>query len=67
MLVRELKLFVWENVLYSYTPGLAVALAHDVDEARRLLEEKMGCSPADIAGEPDVYDTPVAVYVYGGG
>jgi len=64
----KLKMFVWEHVLTDYTDGLMVALAHDVDEARTLLREKLdGIGEAYLENEPDVYETPRAVLVWGGG
>lgn len=35
-----LKLFVWHDSLYDYTPGVIFALAHNVDEARKKVLEK---------------------------
>jgi len=34
-----LKLFVWHNVLTNWASGVMFVLAHDVDEARKLLLE----------------------------
>jgi len=36
----ELKLYVWRDLLSDYCPSLAVILAHDEDEARRIMKEK---------------------------
>jgi len=33
---RPLKLYVWEDVLIDYTPGVAFSLAPDAKTARRL-------------------------------
>lgn len=42
-----MKLFVWNDVLYDYGPGLAVVLAENVSAARTLakaqLAEQEGC------------------------
>lgn len=32
-----MKLYVWEDVLWDYTPGLAVALADNVEDARGII------------------------------
>lgn len=37
---QKLKMFVWENVLEDYTPGLIVALAHNLEEAKQVVMEK---------------------------
>jgi len=36
---KELKLYVWDNVLTDYTDGVAFALAYDVEEAVRVCIE----------------------------
>lgn len=55
-----LKLFVWENVLRDYTAGIAFALAHDADEARRLIvaqEYRPGEARDQIlSGARSIYD-----------
>lgn len=58
-MTRELKLYVWEGVFTDYTSGMAVALAYDVRQARRLVTETMGSWSADwvkqeLAGRPQV-------------
>jgi hypothetical protein len=76
---NNLKMYVWEHVLTEYTDGLMVALAHSVEEARSLLKDKIMASwgleecefvefraYGDLLKEPDVYETPKAVFVNGG-
>ena len=71
--MAELKLYVWEDVLQSYSPGIAFALASSPEEARRVLIAKAAaqCSPEplakDIEKEPLVFDEPVGFYMWGGG
>ncbi len=36
---KQLKLFVWENVMTDWTPGIAFAMAYDVEEAREKIKE----------------------------
>ena len=35
----QLKLFLWEGVCWDWTGGVVFALAHDEDEAKRLIIE----------------------------
>lgn len=42
----RLKLFVWTGFSPDYTSGLAVAIAKDETEARKLIEKKHGYSPS---------------------
>lgn len=65
-----LRMFVWTDVLRDYTAGLAVALAHDENEARALLRadpEIPRYAWEEFDKTPDVYDTPTVVWVHGGG
>lgn len=63
-----LKLYVWEDMSCDYTCGIAVALAHSVEEARKLImaQHNEHLEP-QLRREPDVYTTPCAFYVSGGG
>jgi hypothetical protein len=67
------KLYVWEKVLYDYTPGMAVALAPDQWTALSMFDSE---TRKDLAAtEPDIIDLPGcrrsikprAWYVHGGG
>lgn len=56
---RRLKLYVWEGVFADYYPGIAVALAYDVREARRLVLAEYGSSSSayarrELAAKPKV-------------
>jgi hypothetical protein len=65
---NNLKMYVWEHVLTDQYDGLMVVLAHNVDEARELLTKEYDYIPyEDLEKDPDVYDTPKAVLVWGGG
>ena len=66
---KTLKLFVWDVYAQDYTSGLAVAIAHDSDEARVLIEEKQGYRAVELANEPMIYELhePIAFAVCGGG
>jgi hypothetical protein len=75
-----LKLFVWEDILCDYSCGIAVAMAHDVDEAREVLLRTAReqdnpawhwCPSAQLAGaiakEPEgVFDEPAGAFSFGG-
>lgn len=68
-MAKKLRLFVWEGVLNDYSAGIMFALAHDEDEARRLVREASANSPSvvdDSEKKPDVYDAPRGFYLYGG-
>lgn len=65
-----LKLYIWrKDVLCDYTCGMVIALAHDLDEAQRMIREtKHGHIAASaFSEEPEVFTTPVAAWVSGGG
>ena len=64
---KELKLFVWENVLTDYTEGIMFALAENADEARRLISEKMEYDSCELKIEPREISEKEGFYVYGGG
>lgn len=66
-----MKLYLWRDVLYDYTAGMAFAVAASAEEARGLLA---GCPDAywgsgDLAREPEVHELtgPFCAYVHGGG
>jgi hypothetical protein len=64
---EKLKLYVWENVLTDWTPGIMFALASSPDEARALLLKKSPNIPSwDLAEEPGVITEPEGFVVWGG-
>lgn len=69
----KLKMYVWRGVLTDYTSGIACALAHNEDEARRVILRDAGdCERSMLAGDiekraDEVYEKPSGVYVWGGG
>lgn len=42
MAEKRLKLYIWECIFTDYFPGMAVALAYDVREAREAIAESQG-------------------------
>jgi hypothetical protein len=63
----ELKLFVWENVLCDWTPGIVFALAVDKREALKLIrKDSRSAWNAVHKLEPKVYVKPVAYSLRGG-
>ena len=69
-----LKLYVWPEFQRDYAAGLAFAIAHDSDEARRLIAGAYlpGFSPEDLyslAANPEVFElnVPIAFARAGGG
>jgi hypothetical protein len=73
--MKDLKLFIWKDVLTDYTSGIAFALAVNVEEARKIIfakyeKEEQYLSQtlkADLANEPEIVDTKKGFYVWGGG
>jgi hypothetical protein len=73
---RRLKLYIWEDAFADYYPGIAVALAYDVREARRLIVASYGTNSdyarRELAARPEVIrldekTRPRAWQVSGGG
>lgn len=73
--MKELKLYVWEDVMRDYGPGLAVALASSKEQAIQLIVDKAdqleGLGDYAMrhlqAAEPLVIERPEGFYVTGGG
>lgn len=65
---KKLKLFLWEDVLTDYTPGVMGAYAYSPDHARELLLAQCSYLPkGDLAKEPKVIETEDAFICWGGG
>ncbi len=76
---KQLKLFIWRDVLSDYTPGIAFAMACDVDEARKKIREEIVKEKWQHVGkyadsimeelhfEPEIHDKPFGTYLFGGG
>ena len=71
--MTDLKLFVWEGVFCDYTCGMAVALAHDIEEAKKVMCQRFEEHEVnELINELTddclvVVDEPKGFYVYGGG
>lgn len=72
--VMALKLYVWrgDGVLEDYTSGIAFTLADNASQARDLLRGSLKEDVCDesmqfLDREPEVFDSPVALWVHGGG
>lgn len=65
---KKLKLFVWTHYCPDYTNGLAFAIAENVEDARKSVEDARGRS-VDDWGTLSIHDldTPVTFQVTGGG
>ena len=67
-----MKLFIWTDVLYDYTAGMAVAIGADLPAALRAME-KTDASAARLLGRPtriidlDKIKSPAAWTCWGGG
>ena len=68
---RELKLFIWEDVLTDYTSGMVAILAYDLENAFEVFRKKFPNEEyviKDFGGQPyKIITKPDAFYVYGGG
>jgi hypothetical protein len=64
-----MNLYIWDEVLWDYTPGIMFAVAPSVEEARRMLIAANGFHHADMDKEPSVHPVtePICRVVYGGG
>ena len=72
--MKKWTLYIWEDVLCDYTPGMIVAVARSVEEAREIAAKKdtyitydmgFGCESHLIGDwEPGV---PQIWYAWGGG
>ena len=73
--MKDLKLFIWEDVLTDHTSGIAFALAESVEEAREIIFAKkmeesgyIGTTfETDLASEPKVINNKEGFYIWGGG
>lgn len=68
---KELKLFVWEDVLNNWTNGIMFALAYDADHARQVIRAASGEIPdpyvlAELEMVPRVVEAPEGFIMYGG-
>lgn len=67
IVLKEYKLYVWEDVLTNWTNGIMFAVATSVEEARRLLlEEDNNIPKDDLSQEPEIVTTKRAFVVWGG-
>lgn len=65
---RRMKLFVWRDVLCDFGCGIAVAMAETVEEARKLLIEDNKSLFGEVMNtEPEIYEEPKGISVWGGG
>lgn len=67
---KKLKLYVWEEVLCDYKPGIMFAIASSIENARKqILEKEEFVIPEDLEKIPDEYDftLPHAWVLWGGG
>ena len=67
---KKMKVFVWDDVLTSYTSGMMVAIAPTIEEARvALLKECNKIPEGDLNKQPKEFDLsePTAFVCWGGG
>ena len=70
-----MNIYLWEDVLEDFTPGMMMAIAPDVETARKMLRDKYDWSEGDDVGvdidlseEPKVLsiDEPFCLALLGG-
>ena len=65
---KKLKLFLWEDVLTDYTPGMMGAYAYSPDHARQLILKECSYVPkSDLSKEPKVFESEIGFTCWGGG
>ena len=64
---KKLKLYVWADFAPDYRPGLAFAIAHSEEEARKMVEAESGLVMSWGALEVRPLNRPFAKGVQGGG
>lgn len=66
---KQLKMFVWEDVLRDYTAGMVCILAYDLEHAKEIAERDFEPYVVEnFFGKPhQVVTEPKGFYVYGGG
>jgi hypothetical protein len=71
MMVKRLKLFVWQDVLVDWTSGIIFALAENENQAREMVVANYSGTTEIVCREmgkpPEVYDEPVGFALWGGG
>ena len=66
---KQLKLFVWDSddVLRDYTPGMICVLAHNLEEAVKLIRERDGVAIGNFPVDKfKVIEKPEAFICWGG-
>jgi len=67
---EQLKFYLWEDVLWDFSPGVMFALAANVKDARRLIRNTMPpCDSVEegLARRPKVISRPFGYTLHGGG
>jgi len=66
--MKNLKLYVWEDVLCDYTCGVIFALAETLDEAKELVNEESEYNlDWEMEKEPKIIENKFAFSLWGGG
>lgn len=69
--IKDLRMYVWNNFMTDYAPGMACVMAENVEEALILLEIALANDGLEFFIEqaknsvPSIYECPTAVYVAG--
>lgn len=65
-LKNVMHLYVWEDVLSDFTSGIMFAYAENADNARLLIEIKLGYFPEELSKEPREIKNEEGFFVRGG-
>jgi hypothetical protein len=64
---KQLKLYVWDDAIIEYSPGVMSALAYSVDEARAIITQNLDdIHHSALKHQPKIVNTPECLIVWGG-
>ena len=67
--MKKMHLYIWHDALRDYLPGVMVAVAPDVEAARRQLRDRLcRCCYNELDAEPEdvALTKPYTMVLYGG-
>jgi hypothetical protein len=69
MASKKLKIYVWDNVLCDYTPGMIVVIASSLEKAKAIAKERHPSETDIESDQPSIQDIKEGYVAecYGGG